>query len=130
MGIKQPIILIVEDDMELRELYEQRLRLEKFDVRLAADGRSGFDLAQSENPDVILLDLRLPKLNGFEFLKNLKKNPGTKDTPVVVLSALWQDEDKKKAMELGADIYLVKSETIPKEVVETLINIISEKEKS
>ena len=70
--IKKPVILVIEDDLELRELYEQRLRLEKFDVRLAPDGQTGLELAQTEKPDVVLLDLRLPKLNGFEFLKKLK----------------------------------------------------------
>lgn len=127
--IKKPVILIIEDDLELRELYEQRLRLEKFDVRLAPDGQTGLELAQREKPDVVLLDLRLPKLNGFEFLKKLKADPETKNISVVVLSALWQDEDKRRALQLGADIYLVKSETIPKDVVETLSKIINEKQK-
>lgn len=127
--IKKPVILVIEDDLELRELYEQRLRLEKFDVRLAPDGQTGLELAQREKPDVILLDLRLPKLNGFEFLKKLKSSPETKNISVVVLSALWQDEDKRRALQLGADIYLVKSETIPKDVVETLSKIINEKQK-
>lgn len=127
--IKKPIILVIEDDLELRELYEQRLRLEKFDVRLAPDGQTGLELSEREKPDVILLDLRLPKLNGFEFLKKLKGNSETRDISVVVLSALWQDEDKRRALQLGADIYLVKSETIPKDVVETLSKIINEKQK-
>lgn len=129
MSLHQPIILIIEDDIELRELYEQRLRLEKFDVRLAADGITGLELAESEKPDVILLDLRLPKLDGFEFLKEIKQNPKIKNIPVVVLTALWQEEDKKRAVEYGAKIYLVKSETIPKEVVETLSKIINDKAK-
>ncbi|KKQ89455.1 MAG: Response regulator receiver modulated diguanylate cyclase [Berkelbacteria bacterium GW2011_GWA2_38_9] len=129
MSIRKPIILVIEDDLELRELYEQRLRLEKFDVRLAPDGQTGLELAQTEKPDVVLLDLRLPKLNGFEFLKKLKADPATKNISVVVLSALWQDEDKRRAIQLGADIYLVKSETIPKDVVETLSKIINEKQK-
>lgn len=129
MTIKQPIILVIEDDVELRELYEQRLRLEKFDVRLAADGLSGLVLAESEKPDVILLDLRLPKLDGFEFLKQIKQKSKIKNIPVVVLTALWQEEDKKRAAGLGAEIYLVKSETIPKEVVETLSKIINDQAK-
>lgn len=130
MSLREPIILIIEDDLELRELYEQRLRLEKFDVRLAPDGQTGFELVTKEKPDVILLDLRLPKLNGFEFLEKLKQNPETKNISVVVLSALWQDEDKKRALDLGANLYLVKSETVPKEVVETLSKIIHEKNKT
>lgn len=119
-----PIVLIIEDDLELRELYEQRLRLEKFDVRLAPDGKSGLDLAKSEKPNVILLDLRMPKLDGFEFLKKLKTDPEISNIPVAVLSALWQEEDKKRALSLGAVIYMVKSETMPKQVVEMLTQII------
>lgn len=130
MSLRKPIILIIEDDLELRELYEQRLRLEKFDIRLAPDGQTGLELALKEKPDVILLDLRLPKLNGFEFLEKLKQNPAIKNISVVVLSALWQDEDKKRALDLGANLYLVKSETVPKEVVETLSKIIHENKKT
>lgn len=128
--ITRPIVLIIEDDLDLRELYEQRLRLEGFDTRLAFDGKTGLELIKDVKPDIILLDLMLPKLDGFSFIKEVKREPNLKDIPIVILSVLWQDEDKERALELGADIYLVKSETTPKVVVETLTKALALKEKN
>jgi len=94
------------------------LSQEGFSIVSALDGEAGLRLAQDKRPDVILLDLILPKANGFEVLKSLKEHEGTKNIPVVVLTNLEGMEDIQKALDLGAVAYLVKSNYTLQEVVE------------
>lgn len=105
----QAKILVVEDETFLVKIYSVKLKKEGFDVHIATDGEEAVKLAAELKPDLILLDLILPKMNGFEALEQMRKNPANKATPVIVLSNLGQEEDIKRAQALGADDYLVKA---------------------
>jgi two-component system response regulator ResD len=113
-------ILIVDDDLTLREMYVERLKLEGFEVDMAKDGEEAIQRAKTGHPDVILLDIMMPKINGLDVLKMLKSDDETKDIPVLLLTALIQDIDKTKGLSSGADDYIVKSETMPGEVIEKI----------
>lgn len=102
-------ILVVEDETFLVKIYAVKLRKEGFEVSIANDGVEAVKLAAAEKPDLILLDLILPKMNGFEALEKIRANPDNKHTPVIVLSNLGQEEDIKRAEALGANDYLVKA---------------------
>lgn len=102
-------ILVVEDDRFLRKAAEAALRRQGFTVLVASDGEEGLRVARSELPDLVLLDLIMPGLQGFEVLKLLKAEATTSAIPVIILSNLGQDSDVKKAMEAGAVDYLVKA---------------------
>ncbi len=102
-------ILVVEDDRFLRKAAEAALRRQGFTVLVAADGEEGLRVARSELPDLVLLDLIMPGLQGFEVLKLLKADAATSAIPVIILSNLGQDSDVKEAMDAGAVDYLVKA---------------------
>ena len=104
-----PRILLVEDDRFLRRAAEAALRRHGHTVLTAADGEEGLRVARSELPDLVLLDLIMPGLQGFEVLKLLKEDDATSSIPVIVLSNLGQDSDVQKAMEAGAVDYLIKA---------------------
>ncbi len=112
-----PKILIVDDDTFLSGIYATKLDLEGFQVVSAHDGEEGIKVAQKEKPDLILLDVLMPKLDGFEALKRLKADPGTKDIPVIMLTNLGQKEDIEKGLEDGAVDYLIKAHFVPAEAV-------------
>ena len=102
-------ILLAEDDRFLRKAAEAVLRRHGLTVIAAADGEQALDLARRELPDLVLLDLIMPKLQGFEVLRRLKQDPATAPIPVMVLSNLSQERDIQQAMEAGALAYFVKS---------------------
>ena len=104
-----PKILVVEDETFLVKIYAVKLKKEGYDVSIANDGEEAVRLAADVHPDLILLDLILPKMNGFEALEKMRANEVNKQTPVIVLSNLGQEEDIKRAEALGADGYLVKA---------------------
>jgi len=110
-------ILFVEDERALQGIFKDLLEKEGYEVVGAYDGKTGLRLAKSEKPDLILLDLILPKLDGFEVLRELKKDPQLKDIPVIVLTHLEGVEDVQRAIELGAKTYLVKANYSLEEVV-------------
>lgn len=113
-------ILIVDDDLTLREMYVERLKVEGFAVDAAKDGEEAIQKAKTDHPNIILLDIMMPKINGLDVLKMLKSDDETKDIPVLLLTALIQDIDKTKGLSSGADDYIVKSETMPGEVIEKI----------
>jgi DNA-binding response OmpR family regulator len=117
-------ILLVEDDRFLRRAAEASLKRRGFAVRVAVDGEDAVRQAAAEPPDLILLDLILPKLPGFEVLRALKSNAATAAIPVIVLSNLGQDTDVSQAMDLGAVAYFVKAnlslDEMAKQVEQTL----------
>ena len=115
MAIK---ILIVEDDKFLRELMSQKLRTEDYEVVEAVDGEEGVAKAKESNPDLILLDLILPGIDGFEVLTEIKKEENLVSVPVIILSNLGQKEDVEKGMTLGAVDYLIKAHFTPGEIIE------------
>jgi DNA-binding response OmpR family regulator len=110
-------ILLAEDDRFLRRAAESALKRAGFTVLPAADGEEALRLARAEKPDLVLLDLIMPKLQGFEVLKALKADPATAMIPVVVLSNLGQDGDVQRALESGAVAYLVKANLSLEELV-------------
>ncbi len=119
-------ILFIEDESALQKTVGEILKQEGYEVIPALDGEVGLKLAQRKTPDLILLDLVLPKLHGFEVLKQLKENSETKNIPVVVLTNLEGIKDIDKAIELGAQSYLVKAQYELKELVEKVKKILNE----
>jgi DNA-binding response OmpR family regulator len=111
-------ILFVEDERALQKTLGDLLRTEGYDVVSAYDGETGLAMAKTEKPDLILLDLILPKLHGFDVLKQIKENPDTRDIPLIVLTNLEGLGDVEKALELGATTYLVKANYSLQEVLE------------
>ncbi|MCK5061809.1 response regulator [Candidatus Parcubacteria bacterium] len=104
-------IVILEDDRILLKALNIELLSHGFEILSATDGESGLKLISKEKPDLVLLDLIMPKMHGFEILTELKKNKDTKNIPVIILSNLGQDEEVKKGMELGALDYYKKAST-------------------
>ncbi len=111
-------ILLVEDEEILADVMQEKLVEAKFTVDLATDGEMALQKAAHSHPDLIMLDLLLPKKDGFEVLRELKADAKLKNIPVVVLSNLGQDEEIKKALQLGAVDYMVKTQHPINEVIE------------
>jgi DNA-binding response OmpR family regulator len=111
MATKKTIILIIEDDEVLLRALYLTFHGSNYTIATAEDGDTGLKMAQRLKPNIILLDLLLPKMNGFDFLKYAKANSTLKDIPVIVLSNLGDEENITKAKELGAIDYFVKSGT-------------------
>ena len=111
-------ILLIEDEPTLQKTLSLALTQEGYEVKSALDGEIGLRLARESRPDLILLDLILPKLDGFEVLDELKKDDATKDVPVIVLTNLESTQDIEKALALGATNYLVKANYDLKDVIE------------
>jgi CheY-like chemotaxis protein len=109
MGNRERRILLAEDDRFLRKAAESSLRRSGFRVLTASDGEEAVRLARAEAPDLILLDLIMPRLQGFEVLRVLKADPATAAIPVIVLSNLGQDSDIQQALSAGAVTYLIKA---------------------
>ena len=113
-------ILFIEDESALQKTFGEILRQEGYEMISALDGETGLRLAKSEKPDLILLDLILPKMPGFDVLKKLKEDNETKDIPVIVLTNLEDIKDVDRAIELGATTYLVKAKYSLEEIVEKI----------
>lgn len=113
-------ILVIEDDKFLRELIVRKLLKEGMETVEAVDGEEGQAKVKSEKPDLILLDLILPGIDGFQLLSQIKSDPELKLIPVIILSNLGQKEDIERGMQLGATDYLIKAHFTPGEVVEKI----------
>lgn len=113
-------ILFIEDEAALQKTFGDVLEQEGYEMVSAMDGKEGLRLVKSINPDLILLDLILPKIHGFEVLKQLKEDKETKDIPVIVLTNLEGTGDVEKALELGATTYLVKANYTLEEVLKKI----------
>lgn len=109
-------IMLVEDDNNLREIYEARLLAEGYEIVSAHDGEEALAMAVKEKPDLIISDVMMPKISGFDMLDILRSTPEIKDTKVIMMTALGQAEDKDRADKLGADRYLVKSQVTLEDV--------------
>jgi len=118
-------VLIIEDDMFLLNMYAQKFTLEGYRVFAAEEGKKGLKLALKENPNIILLDIILPGMNGFEVLNELKAKDATKDVPVILLTNLSQRDDINKGLSLGAVDYLIKAHFMPSEVVDKVKNVLN-----
>lgn len=119
-------ILIVEDEESLLKTMGEYLADEGFEVVSAMDGQAGLEMAQSENPDVILLDIILPKMDGFKVLDEIKKSENTKKILVVLLTNLESMEDIQKAFEKGAVAYLIKSDFKLEDIVKKIKEILKD----
>jgi len=118
-------ILIVEDDSFLSEMYTTKLELEGFEVLIAIDGEEALNKMRLNKLDVVLLDLLMPKKDGFEVLKEKFNDPKIKDIPVIILTNLSQKEQIKECYELGVRDFLIKAYFVPSEVVKKIRNLIS-----
>ncbi|HET7320556.1 MAG TPA: response regulator [Candidatus Saccharimonadales bacterium] len=110
-------ILLVEDDNNLREIYEARLQAEGYEIVSANDGEAALVVAKSEKPDLVISDVMMPKISGFEMLDILRNTQGLEDVKVIMLTALGQADDQARANKLGADRYLVKSQVTLEDIV-------------
>ena len=110
-------ILLVEDDMALSAVYRSRLEIEGFDIREANNGEDALSATVEYRPDLILLDVMMPKISGFDVLDILRNTPETANVRIIMLTALSQPKDKERAESLGVDDYLVKSQVVIGDVV-------------
>lgn len=113
-------ILLIEDERILLEMYGEKLSQEGFEMILSVDAEEGFKLAKKEKPDLIILDILLPEKNGTFFLKQQMEDPEIASIPVVALSNYDHPEVRKKALELGAKEYIIKTDFTPQEIVEKI----------
>ena len=113
-------ILIIEDDQRINKVYTAKLLIEGIEVFTALDGEEGLRRIYDEKPDLILLDLMLPKKSGFEILKEIKKDEKVKDIPVLILSNLAQEKEIEEGLALGAQDYLVKTNYSIQQVMEKI----------
>jgi two-component system, sensor histidine kinase and response regulator len=115
---KKKLVLAVEDDVFLAGVHKNKMAKEGFEIFVAGNGREALEFLKTRKPDIILLDLIMPVMDGFETLKAIKENPETKDIKVVILSNLSQEEDKQRVMDMGALDYIVKANVSFREIVE------------
>lgn len=125
---KKETILIVEDDFFLLNIYSTKFEGENYKVFIAEDGERGLALAKLKKPDIILLDILMPKLDGFGFLRGIKKDDKLASIPIILLTNLSQRKDIDRGLAMGADDYLVKAHFMPSEVVEK-VEILLKKQK-
>ena len=119
-GMKK--VLLVEDDDALASVYMTRFQAEGFDTKRVPNGEDALAAAMAYRPDIILLDVMMPKVSGFDVLDILRNTPETSNMKIVMLTALSQDSDRQRAEELGVDDYLVKSQVVIADVVERVKN--------
>ncbi len=113
-------ILIVEDDLMISSIYKSKFEMDGFIVVVANNGAEGIELAKKEKPDIIMLDIILPQVDGFSVLEKIKKDKQTKLIPVIMLTNLSTEEDAAKGKELGAIDYLIKASLTPKQISEKI----------
>jgi CheY-like chemotaxis protein len=117
-------LMLVEDDNNLREIYGARLAAEGYEIVSAKDGEEALAMAVKEKPDLIISDVMMPKISGFDMLDILRSTPETKNTKVVMMTALSQKEDQERGEKLGADRYLVKSQVTLEDVVRVVAEVL------
>lgn len=118
--------MLVEDDNNLREIYGARLSAEGYEIVFAQDGEEALALAVKEKPELIVSDVMMPKISGFDMLDILRNAPETQNTKVIMMTALSQAEDQERANKLGADKYLVKSQVTLEDVVKTVKEVLGD----
>lgn len=123
-------IMLVEDDKSLREIYGVRLLAEGYDITSAGDGEEALAMAVKEKPDLILSDVMMPKISGFDMLDILRSTPETKDIKVIMMTALSSDDQRDRGEKLGADRYLVKSQVGIEDVVRTVHDLLTDTPKA
>jgi len=119
-----PRILVAEDEKDIRELIAFTLRFAGFEVLLATNGMEAVEVAEAERPDLVILDVRMPKMSGYEACRRLKENPQTASLPVVFLSAKGQDSEIQQGLESGAEEYILKP-FAPDELIQQVRGILN-----
>lgn len=117
-------VLLVEDDVFLAGIYQKKFEMEGYKITTAEDGEKGLAEAKKKKPDIILLDVLLPKMDGFAVLQKLKTDPAVKDIPVILLTNLGQKDDVEKGLEAGASDYLIKAHFKPSEIVDKVKKVL------
>ncbi len=117
-------ILIIEDDKFLRELITRKLTDEGFNIIEAVDGEDGLKKIKESKPDLVLLDLILPSIDGFEVLSKIKADASIASIPIIILSNLGQKEEVEKGLKMGAVDYLIKAHFTPGEIIEKIKNVL------
>ena len=117
-------VLIIEDDSFILEMYKIKFESSNFEVISANDGIKGLKTLEKENPDIILLDVIMPKKDGFSVLKAIKSNPALEKIPVILLTNLGQRENIEKGFELGAAGYIIKAHFTPSEIVKKVRDVL------
>ncbi|MBR0430943.1 response regulator [Candidatus Saccharibacteria bacterium] len=120
-------IMVVEDDASLREIYGIRITAEGYDVVSAGDGEEALAVAVREKPDLILSDVMMPKISGFDMLDILRSTPETADIKVVMMTALSAEDQRQRGERLGADRYLVKSQVGIEDVINTIHEVLGDR---
>jgi len=120
-------IMIVEDDSALREIYSIRVAAEGYEIVSAGDGEEALAVAVREKPDLILSDVMMPKISGFDMLDILRATPETANIKVVMMTALSSDDQRERGERLGADRYLVKSQVGIEDVVNTIHEVLGDR---
>jgi CheY-like chemotaxis protein len=120
------MVLLIEDDPLLTKMYKAKFTTEGFNVLVAQDGEEGLKMALENSPDMILLDIMMPKLSGLDLLGKLREDPKGKDIPVIVLTNLTQQKEAQKALDLGAKEFMVKANLTPSQVVEKIKKYLKE----
>lgn len=113
-------VFIIEDDIYISDMYRIKLEADNYEVNVASDGIEGMKRLEKNIPDVILLDIVMPKIDGFSVLKMIKENDILKNVPVILLTNLSQKENIEKGFELGAASYIIKAHFTPSEVVKKI----------
>lgn len=111
-------ILLIEDDSFISQMYDIKFKQTDYDFLVAKDGKEGLQMIKDSKPDIILLDIVLPEIDGFTVLEEIKKDPELSSIPVLLLTNLGQQENIQKGLSLGAKDYIVKAHSTPQEVVE------------
>lgn len=117
-------VLLVEDDAFLGSIYQKKFEMEGFKISVSTDGEKGLADIKKKKPDIILLDILLPKLDGFAVLEKVKADPEIKNIPVILLTNLGQKDDVEKGLEAGAVDYLIKAHFKPSEVVDKVKKVL------
>lgn len=118
-------ILLVEDDRSLQEIYSVRLEHEGYQVVTASDGEEALNVAIKEKPDLILSDVMMPKISGFDMLDILRTTPEIKDTKVIIMTALSSEDQRERGEALGADRYLVKSQVGIEDIIQAVDQVLN-----
>ncbi len=126
MEVNMTKIMLVEDDKSLREIYGVRLLAEGYEIISAGDGEEALAMAVKEKPDLILSDVMMPKISGFDMLDILRSTPETKDVKVIMMTALSSEDQRARGESLGANRYLVKSQVGIEDVVRTVHDVLAD----
>ena len=120
MAKTEALVLIADDDMTLHQMYVERLQAEGYNIMSAYDGEEALQKVAEKIPDIILLDIMMPKINGIDVMKKLRSEEKTANIPIILLTALVQEIGKIKELMKEYDGYLIKSEILPGDVVKTI----------